>query len=348
MKRNVSLDGLRGTAALVVVVFHFLACFAPELVPAYSPRVPLWVDTPLGLVLNGSFAVSIFFVLSGFVLAGASSRSTAPIASTIFWRWVRLAVPATVSVFFGWLLLTLVPDAMVLLERHIASLWHRYVFQGTIPGPVEAATHGLFWIFVVTPEPGSFNNVLWTMKYEFIGSIGIYLFYRFVPRSRLVVLAAGAIAALALRAPMPYLAFAGGAMVFEVMARRPVMPKRMPSALLATGVLLAFPADGFVWRWRGGSLPGIIQPGGGIDSRSACRVLDRLRSGDLACDRTTVAIEAGFVSRQGLVPAVSAACAADLHAGRVGGDPIQPVFGNQPRAGFRGILDGRARAGLVL
>ncbi|MGU7775518.1 acyltransferase family protein [Burkholderia sp. MR1-5-21] len=58
-KTNLSLEGLRGAAALLVVVFHmFLAMHQ------------LW----FGLARNGYLAVDLFFVLSGFVICSAYGR----------------------------------------------------------------------------------------------------------------------------------------------------------------------------------------------------------------------------------------------------------------------------------
>jgi peptidoglycan/LPS O-acetylase OafA/YrhL len=69
-----SLDGLRGIAAGVVVIHHTLL-IAPPLADAYLPDPPdadglTWylTRTPAHLFWAGSEAVSVFFVLSGYVL----------------------------------------------------------------------------------------------------------------------------------------------------------------------------------------------------------------------------------------------------------------------------------------
>lgn len=62
-QRLIALDGLRGIAALVVVVFHFTMGFGAFSAPGFFSA------TPLHLLWDGSAAVSVFFVLSGFVLS---------------------------------------------------------------------------------------------------------------------------------------------------------------------------------------------------------------------------------------------------------------------------------------
>ena len=69
-KRVVALDGLRGLAALVVVLGH---SFGAIEVPGVYGRVA-WVHTPFAVVINAIGAVHLFFVLSGYCLAGSVRR----------------------------------------------------------------------------------------------------------------------------------------------------------------------------------------------------------------------------------------------------------------------------------
>ena len=61
--RLVYLDSLRGLAALSVVFGHYWGSYSsPEFIKAID-------STPLSFFYNGSGAVSLFFVLSGYVIS---------------------------------------------------------------------------------------------------------------------------------------------------------------------------------------------------------------------------------------------------------------------------------------
>ncbi len=94
-----ALDGLRGVAALAVVVFHvFLFTDLTE------PTRAALLATPLGLLANGPGAVHVFFVLSGYVLAIALSRDDAPGRVPRFYvrRVFRIHPAYMVAVLFAW------------------------------------------------------------------------------------------------------------------------------------------------------------------------------------------------------------------------------------------------------
>jgi peptidoglycan/LPS O-acetylase OafA/YrhL len=64
--RLLFIDGLRGVAALLVMLFHF---YTPKVSPLYATMHD-WMPAPLDwLLLSGYVGVEIFFVLSGFVIA---------------------------------------------------------------------------------------------------------------------------------------------------------------------------------------------------------------------------------------------------------------------------------------
>ncbi|OYW75825.1 MAG: hypothetical protein B7Z37_11575 [Verrucomicrobia bacterium 12-59-8] len=68
------LDGLRGLAASAVVLAHFVSALYPHgttggAAPLHGGWEQAFLYPPLGLLVAGHFAVCLFFLLSGYVLA---------------------------------------------------------------------------------------------------------------------------------------------------------------------------------------------------------------------------------------------------------------------------------------
>jgi peptidoglycan/LPS O-acetylase OafA/YrhL len=112
-----ALDGLRGVAALVVLVHHSLLTI-PALALAYypeagtvAPGTPAWIvtNTPLHVLWAGTEAVYLFFLLSGFVLTLPLLRAHRfPWRTYYPRRIVRLYGPVVCAILLGALLLLVV------------------------------------------------------------------------------------------------------------------------------------------------------------------------------------------------------------------------------------------------
>ena len=110
--RYAYLDGLRGVAALVVVLCHFVLAFQPALLSGRAGQGATAAGTGLSHTLLVLFwspdcAVHVFFVLSGFVLSSAmagqpTGRPLARLGALLLRRWVRLAGPILGSSLLAW------------------------------------------------------------------------------------------------------------------------------------------------------------------------------------------------------------------------------------------------------
>ncbi|MCB1784329.1 MAG: acyltransferase [Alphaproteobacteria bacterium] len=95
-----SLDSVRGIASLIVVLNHYQTLLFPN---AYDYWYFKW--TPISSMINGSMAVIVFFVLSGFVLALPFLNQTAPNYSKfILRRFCRVYFPFFFSILCALLL----------------------------------------------------------------------------------------------------------------------------------------------------------------------------------------------------------------------------------------------------
>lgn len=178
------LEGLRGVAALIVVIFHFLRCFFPASIngnpsTAHLPFETLIALSPFYLIYSGTFYVAIFFILSGFVLSYNffSTHSVKNVISSASRRYTRLALPVLVTSSIYYLMLQ-TGAFQADYYQHLAQVTHsdnfhnRYNFEF---GFWDMLEHSIFSVFFEFNQ-AKYNNVLWTMPYEFYGSMIIFSF----------------------------------------------------------------------------------------------------------------------------------------------------------------------------
>lgn len=177
--RILEIDGIRGWAALAVVVFHTLQEVFGAVVPAVlAPGLRLFMDGPL--------AVYIFFVLSGDALSSAfvSGNDVHALDRVIAKRYFRLAIPVLLSVLATYAVmalgLTYNRDAAVLVRRD-PWLGSFLTFDPTLSGAVGYA---LFGVFGGTATPAIYNTFLWTMPIELVGSLLVFSYLHIIHRLR--------------------------------------------------------------------------------------------------------------------------------------------------------------------
>jgi peptidoglycan/LPS O-acetylase OafA/YrhL len=206
------LDGLRGWAALVVLLSHL---FQIWLIPLASPALmPIINYTPFGVLMDGGFAVFVFFGVSGFALgypvvtATSRYRTLAILALT---RYTRLTIPILASCLFAQVLWS-----AGLLFNHQAgeqspNSWVSF-FYNFSPLPGEIWRFALWDVYLNFNQARSWNGVLWTMSIEWLGSF--YLFaLLLIPVRWLRIL--GAIGLSVVFCQSPYFGFFCGYLLAE-------------------------------------------------------------------------------------------------------------------------------------
>ncbi|MDY0881463.1 acyltransferase family protein [Dongia soli] len=207
MRRLHYFDGLRGWAALVVVLHHLELTFAPELQGQKDAISPIL--GPFSFLADGPLAVAIFFILSGIVLSEGLKRTevTNPVTgltSLILKRWLRLSLPIIAAGILVLTLFALLGDRTVETGRLTGSGWIEDLFPpGYRPDLLEVLHEAILGAFI-GPNTPLHDPVLWTIRVEFLGSILVFALCLFV-RSGFARLAACALAGAALIATPAWL-----------------------------------------------------------------------------------------------------------------------------------------------
>ena len=107
--RLTALDGLRGLAALVVVLYHASKIVAPTLEGTAGTVYRVLADSPAKIVFAGTEAVLVFFALSGLVVALPAFRRGFGWRAYFGSRLIRLYLPVWGALLVAAGLIALVP-----------------------------------------------------------------------------------------------------------------------------------------------------------------------------------------------------------------------------------------------
>ena len=169
-----SIEGTRGLAAFIVVLSHLSLTFFPYLHSfGVSPESQYYIqnivhNSPFAFIYSGTFAVYVFFVLSGYVLTHVASRKNShEFTVMLLKRYPRLMIPSAVSCILAYAVF----NSLFLFYEMMPTDWIRqygdfnYTFLGALySGVIES--------FVIGES--SYNPVLWTIQIELIGSFFIF------------------------------------------------------------------------------------------------------------------------------------------------------------------------------
>jgi peptidoglycan/LPS O-acetylase OafA/YrhL len=185
--RLVALDGMRGLAAVVVFAHHALALLYAPLAginPQHHPLRPhaaaMALQTlPVGWMFNGAFAVSFFFVLSGFVLTLAAGTTPTPerMARLMSTRLLRLVPLVAIGTLGGFALFHLGVHGLDMLQFIDGDTSTAYIAKPLLEH--HAWTDALRQMAVTIwggAAPASlFDPPLWSIGVELQGSLYIFM-----------------------------------------------------------------------------------------------------------------------------------------------------------------------------
>ena len=194
--RQYHFDSMRGIAACMVAIAHFLAAFYPYAVfgpHGEASQISNWESVvlypPFSLLSAGHFAVCLFFVLSGYVLSIriiGEMNQFSRLAGAIVKRPVRLGGVLVFSLFCAGILFEFEGFYHQQAAVHSGSNWLAQFWNIDFSW-IELAKK------IVTFRAGSeYNPPLWTLRIELIGSFvvfGLLLLINWMPyRFRTIIL----------------------------------------------------------------------------------------------------------------------------------------------------------------
>lgn len=181
-----ALDSLRGLAAICVIFSHVLVVYFIEahsgIDDGAASSIALAIfNSPFSFFYRGSFAVVLFFVLSGYVLTRGcirnASRDPNYVSAATAKRYLRLGLPVGAAIVLCYIgiaagVFPALPDGVTapLLDFPRPGIG----FSDMVKSAVYDAM--LF-------QNGSLSYVLWTISVEFYGSLAVFAAYALLGRN---------------------------------------------------------------------------------------------------------------------------------------------------------------------
>ncbi|WP_263416644.1 acyltransferase family protein [Terriglobus albidus] len=168
-------DSLRGLAAGSVVLHHILAIWE-------GSNAQWWIRTlPTGILVSGTSAVTLFFVLSGFVLTLPYKRPKHPgYATYLIKRICRIYLPYVATLFIALSVLSLVREPVYTGNSWLDGNWNRNVDWGLVlkhlSGVGNFDTHvyvNPFWTLVLEMRVSLFMPLIAVLALRVRFSVGM-------------------------------------------------------------------------------------------------------------------------------------------------------------------------------
>jgi peptidoglycan/LPS O-acetylase OafA/YrhL len=175
-ERQTEIDGIRGWAAIVVLLFHLIW-------EIFGINYPIVRSPALYPLLDGSLAVNVFFVLSGDALSLSFTQShrngIAPLM--VLKRYFRLAGP----ILFSCLTIYVLMKSGLTFNHQAAPIVHREDWLGLFlsfkPHFLDMLRFAGIGAFTTALPATSYNAFMWPMGIELVGSMIVFslgIFYR--------------------------------------------------------------------------------------------------------------------------------------------------------------------------
>ena len=182
------LEGIRGLAAFMVMIYHYSRGFYPTFVTG-DPKTShlgefgtMYYANPLNVITNGNYYVTIFFVLSGFVLSKNyfETKNLDNLVSASFRRFPRLIIPAFFSIIIAFLLVRFSLVFHTEASKITLSHWLATLFRtdGSFSSLIRDFRSAIFY------QQSAYNISLWTISVELFGSFLVFAILALTHKTR--------------------------------------------------------------------------------------------------------------------------------------------------------------------
>ncbi len=182
--RSARIDVMRGVSIVLVLLHHFNIAYSMK--DTVLARAFGW-DALHAVFRNGNYAVTVFFVISGFLITSNADR-----------RWGGLRNVRT-SVFYRYRAARIIPCLLLLLlivnglaALRIAIFENHPEFGGAVPFWIVDLASLTFWMNVLMSHAGWLNYVLcvqWSLSIEEVFYLSFPILCLLLRRERLLLVA---------------------------------------------------------------------------------------------------------------------------------------------------------------
>ena len=187
------IDGMRGLAAMAVLSAHVIGAFYPVLIPtpqvlplplnelaSYLLLIRRIIFTPLTIFYNGFSAVTLFLLLSGYVIYNSCvyNKDKTHLTPSVFKRYFRLTIPTLFSCLLSYSLLKFSLFANFNASQVSQSPWlsNYFVCESNFLAMIKFVFYDQYFNNNFE-ELRCYNTVLWMMGSMLLGSLLVYAFY---------------------------------------------------------------------------------------------------------------------------------------------------------------------------
>lgn len=230
MKKLACLDSIRGWGAFVVVIYHVFVNGFPVSPESVNLLKPLFL-------FNGTLAVWIFFIVSGFSLSigYAMSGEKRILLRIAYGRYLRLAIPI---LFFSLLMYALFHVGLVPSVDDRPSKYRDFLAES--PTLMGSIYFSLFNVFFNYQSSQTLIPPLWTMPIEMIGSFLVIILCALFGQAKWKLVFYSIALLLTLFFSPYYSAFLLGVIMAEFFSQKKLKQSQwIPLAVFCFGIILA-------------------------------------------------------------------------------------------------------------